>query len=492
MDLVRNLFWVLADDEYAKITPDINRSNKKNLVVYSIIAIVIITFLGILSLTTDITVKMPAAYFVCDAFLLGVLFVSLKAQVENTRVIWLCCMLFMTILLALGMLLGIYDSPDKVSTVFVVLLFAVTLLFTMRPLATDILVIFMSVVFILSDLQVKQREVFITDTINVVVFTVISLAVSTFMMKTKIYRFRAELENEKLLDMIKSESLTDELTGISNRKSYEYQFHKYPYVSNNRDFIYVSLDLNGLKTVNDTKGHAAGDELIKGAADCIKQVFSPYGNVYRIGGDEFAAALFVNDEKYEELRKDFDRTVSEWEGEYNDHMFIAVGAASIHQHPDASVDELTKIADKLMYSDKGRYYSLKGHERRGRQKANDVILSLYTKILKINLSDDTFQIVSVDESEQTAEMGYDSTISGWFKNFAEMGQVHPDDIANFLEKTDFDNIKAAFAAGDKVHCIFYRRKIHDQYKQVMMEIVPVDTYSEHNQEAFLYVKDIEG
>ncbi|MCQ2528741.1 MAG: GGDEF domain-containing protein [Saccharofermentans sp.] len=482
----------MSDNDYSKIIQDINKSNKKNLIVFSGLATVILVVLGVLSCVIPFGAGMTAAYFVSAALTFCLLFMSIHTHAAKTKSIYLSCVLFMAILLAFGMLLGVYDDPANESTVFIVLLLAVPLLFTMRPLVTDFVILFMSIVFVMTELQVKNPNVFITDTVNVSAFAVISIFVSTFMMRTKILRFMAESENRDLLEMIKTESLTDELTGIGNRKSYEYQFNKYTHVSKNRDFIYVSLDLNGLKTVNDTMGHAAGDELIKGAADCIKQVFSPYGNVYRIGGDEFAAALFINDEKYEELSRDFDRTVSEWEGEYNDHMFIAVGAASIHQYPDASVNELTKIADKLMYTDKGRYYSLKGHERRGRQKANDVILSLYTKILKINLSDDTFQIVSVDESEQTAEMGYDSTISGWFRNFAEMGRVHPDDKARFLEKTDFDNIKAAFAAGDKVHCIFYRRKINDQFKQVMMEIVPVDTYSEHNQEAFLYVKDIEG
>ena len=51
------------------------------------------------------------------------------------------------------------------------------------------------------------------------------------------------------------------------------------------EFTYVSLDVNGLKVINDTKGHTAGDELIIGACQCMKKSLGPYGKLYRIGGD---------------------------------------------------------------------------------------------------------------------------------------------------------------------------------------------------------------
>ena len=55
--------------------------------------------------------------------------------------------------------------------------------------------------------------------------------------------------------------------------------------------MYISIDLNGLKRVNDTYGHVAGDELIRAAADCMKNSFNEYGKIYRIGGDEFAVII---------------------------------------------------------------------------------------------------------------------------------------------------------------------------------------------------------
>ena len=88
-------------------------------------------------------------------------------------------------------------------------------------------------------------------------------------------------------------------------------------------------------------------------------------------------------------------------------------------------------------------------------------------------------------------MGYSEKISEWLKNFATMGNVHPDDVNSYLEQTSLSYLKEYFDSGKTSIHIFYRRKIHGEYKQVMMEMIPLDTYSEHNQCLFLYVKNID-
>ncbi|MCQ2494523.1 MAG: diguanylate cyclase, partial [Lachnospiraceae bacterium] len=70
-------------------------------------------------------------------------------------------------------------------------------------------------------------------------------------------------------------SLTDELTGAGNRRAYEEKIAELE-KDIPANLVIASLDLNGLKVVNDNKGHDAGDEMIVGAVDCIKKVFSNY------------------------------------------------------------------------------------------------------------------------------------------------------------------------------------------------------------------------
>lgn len=82
----------------------------------------------------------------------------------------------------------------------------------------------------------------------------------------------------------------DIMTGLANRAAFEK--HMSALSGSPVDpLALVVFDLNGLKHVNDTWGHRAGDDLICGAAKCLLQVFEPVGACYRIGGDEFVAVV---------------------------------------------------------------------------------------------------------------------------------------------------------------------------------------------------------
>ncbi len=119
-----------------------------------------------------------------------------------------------------------------------------------------------------------------------------------------------------------SRAKIDELTGCFNRRTYKKDTDGISLAS---EFVYAALDVNGLKSVNDTLGHAAGDELIQGATECMKRCFGSYGRVYRIGGDEFASIIFVDEEKAKKIEKDFEEEVRNWSGMTVDSISISCG-----------------------------------------------------------------------------------------------------------------------------------------------------------------------
>jgi len=294
-------------------------------------------------------------------------------------------------------------------------------------------------------------------------------------------------KSEKLIRKIQ----TDELTGLFNRRAYEKDIYVNEEIPQEDEYIYVSLDLNGLKTVNDTLGHTAGDELIIGACECMKKVFLPHGKLYRIGGDEFVAILYVNREKLAEMFESFDNEVANWSGKLIKSFTISYGYVSKDDFPNESVRKLALRADKKMYEAKAEHYRKLGFDRRGQQDAHRALCALYTKILRINLTEDSYQIVNMDESEKTSEKGFSDKISSWLKAFGETGQVHSADLAEYFEKTDIGYMKEYFKTNKTSLQIFYRRKYNEIYKQVMMEIIPADDYLDDNQSLFLYVKNID-
>ncbi len=157
---------------------------------------------------------------------------------------------------------------------------------------------------------------------------------------------------------------TDELTRLLNRRAYEEDIYAQNNVPVQDNFVSMILDVNGLKTVNDTLGHDAGDELLIGASQCMTESFGKYGHIYRTGGDEFIAILFCDNEKLKEALTDFDKKMSEWKGELANNLSISYGYVRKEEKPEMSVRELASIADKRMYEAKAAYYRNKGVDRR--------------------------------------------------------------------------------------------------------------------------------
>lgn len=306
-----------------------------------------------------------------------------------------------------------------------------------------------------------------------------------------IFTTRVIEEEKKNEEILVKKTILDELTGLYNRRAYEEDIQELGSGTIAEDFVYASIDVNGLKVVNDEIGHAAGDELIKGAADCMKNAFGSYGKVYRTGGDEFVSIFYAGEEQLKTIEADLESITDKWSGNLVSTLSISVGYVTRREFAEETILDIAKIADQRMYKAKSAYYSKKGVDRRGQAAANSALCNLYTKILKINITDDTYSIVSMDDAEKTSAKGFAHTISEWLTGFGKSGQVHKDDLDNYLKKTDLNYLSEYFKEGKTSISIQYRRMYSDGFKQAAMDMIPADDYSDENQTLFLYVKNID-
>lgn len=168
---------------------------------------------------------------------------------------------------------------------------------------------------------------------------------------------KEKYEKEKLLYI----SNTDALTGCLNRHAYETDINK---LDLKKEWIYISLDLNSLKHINDTYGHDVGDEMICAAAACMTASFGEFGKVYRIGGDEFVVIVTQKPDELDAMTKHFDSSVAEWRGKIVDSMTISYGCVRSPEEDWELVHDIEKEADRRMYASKARYYSDSGIDRR--------------------------------------------------------------------------------------------------------------------------------
>lgn len=321
------------------------------------------------------------------------------------------------------------------------------------------------------------------------IFTYLAAAISFLIIYVVVVQedLQASILEEK---MMHKASITDALTGLLNRRAYTDDIkslsNSYP-----NGFVYMSLDVNGLKNVNDHLGHAAGDEIITGAARCMTKCLGLYGSVYRTGGDEFTAIVCIPPKKLQTVLNEFELEVANWHGKLVDSLSVSYGYVKAEETRGCSIDKVSVIADERMYKAKADFYKKKGIDRRGREVANTALCNLYTKVLKINLTSDTYSVVSMDVSEQTAEKGFTDSISDWLQGFGKSGQVHEDDLDEYLKKTEITYLKEYFRSGKTSISISYRRKYADGFKHAAMEMIPADDYEANNQTLFLYVKNID-
>ena len=148
---------------------------------------------------------------------------------------------------------------------------------------------------------------------------------------------------------------TDSMTGLSSRHAYSKTLNDYS-ADLPADLAAFSIDINGLKTANDSLGHEAGDELICGAAECILKIFGEKGQCYRTGGDEFIVLANMDREQADRALKQLKKQTQQWHGKTVKSVSLSAGYALASDHKDCSCEELVKEADINMYVEKQAFY----------------------------------------------------------------------------------------------------------------------------------------
>lgn len=146
----------------------------------------------------------------------------------------------------------------------------------------------------------------------------------------------------------------DALTGLLNRQAF------YADINNNPEDItaLVSIDMNGLKYLNDNFGHDAGDEGLSTLALCFTRSLKRRQAGYRIGGDEFIIVCRKNNEE------DVKALIERIKKYVSDTKYSCSIGYSFRKEDTKHIDELIKESDVVMYEEKERYYKETGKERR--------------------------------------------------------------------------------------------------------------------------------
>ncbi len=172
-----------------------------------------------------------------------------------------------------------------------------------------------------------------------------------------VLRFNKMMHDHSGEEALLALSLTDELTGLYNRRRFfilTEQCLKVAVRTKKRPLL-LFIDMDNLKWINDHYGHKEGDQALTGLADILKKTFRESDIIARIGGDEFVVLLESTDENSETLLTRLHENVRDYNVKRSQHtLSISLGTAQFDPEYPISIDELLSKADTLMYAQKRR------------------------------------------------------------------------------------------------------------------------------------------
>ena len=346
-------------DTFKSIYPDMVESCRKGLIAFSTIAAIgmlCMVFLSLFNASIENNRPIYLGATLIAAFL-GI--AASKCTRKNEKLIYIFVYVFLGIVLAFGIVLGTMLNADIVSVSFPIIMFAAPLLFTDVPLRTGLLQIIAIVCYTVIAINTQTSEIFMENMLSIIPYGIVSIILGGYTMTIKIRRHVLEYENRFLIE-------SDQLTGMLNRRCFEQHVQLLRENGCTPGMLICAFDVNGLKNVNDNLGgHHAGDELIRGAGNCIEGVFGVYGKCYRTGGDEFMAILGGGFPESGELKEKLNKRCACFKGAYVSGLSISQGLISCKEGDN--IDELIKKADMAMYDDKREYYTRSGADRRRRE-----------------------------------------------------------------------------------------------------------------------------
>jgi diguanylate cyclase (GGDEF)-like protein len=165
---------------------------------------------------------------------------------------------------------------------------------------------------------------------------------------------RFALERQTVLQRL---SHRDDLTGLHNRRGFMLQAEQLTRVARRQraPFLLLFMDLDQLKVINDTFGHAEGNRALVEAADVLRRCFRQSDLLARFGGDEFAALALSSgdaDEAIMRARLDGALDAVNVKPDRDYPLSFSVGILTCAPAEDATIEDLLERADQKMYQEK--------------------------------------------------------------------------------------------------------------------------------------------
>lgn len=353
------LYGDVSERIYKEVKPMIKAGNDATMTILARICFLFGLAMSVMSVVGVLKPIVFRAYLFL--FLTSLIFIIVRAQAKKRKThpgyvvdyAQAACLLIYGVMNS-----AVYSpAPDTPGVTFCVLLMVIPFIIVDVPWRITFLPLCSTAFYLFMSHQCKPDAAFSLDVTNSVSFALVSVFCGAFFTARFIQNYADRLYIEKQRD-------TDALTHLQTRHAAELIIQSI--VSHGRTGMFLMLDIDRFKGVNDNFGHQYGDEVLTRAAGCLSGCIGRGDVAGRYGGDEFI--VFFPDAATEDAEKTAHKISESFRREFKDdraEVTCSMGFSEVTEHKD--YNQFLKESDVALYDSKkaGRNtYSIYGRERK--------------------------------------------------------------------------------------------------------------------------------
>jgi diguanylate cyclase (GGDEF)-like protein len=358
-------FYSFGREQYQKCMSDAFINNLQNLKQGNLIVAIFAALYSIIPLIAE-----EMNFFrVGVCFLVAVIamiifftanYVMQQMNVKNSAIYLLITFYYLN-LMFFGIYQSIWTNPDKPASVIYAFLVIALLLFINPPQFNFFLTLGASAIFIGFAILKKEYNIWIYDTVNIIIAASVSIFFSWQISKLRMGLELSADQLEEERNKYEDQSITDELTRLRNKRDFSSTFQRY--LSNFRssdDWICIAIaDIDFFKFYNDHYGHLKGDDCLRTIGTVLNSLKEDLG-IYtaRVGGEEFAALWFEKDIAHVDvilnhwIKAIKEKKIPHEKSKVNDFVTMSIGVYISRCGAYRDTKILYDLADKALYTAK--------------------------------------------------------------------------------------------------------------------------------------------
>lgn len=345
LEKIKKFLLYIGNDQnsYKLATPQIRHVNRVTTALVSTCATILIVAMFFITFFVEGVASNRSVYAIGGAISAFIMAYSLSYAKEHEWIVMPLVHISYFVFYSYGILIGTITDPGEKTVTFIVMLVFLPILFVDRPIYSIATTGIYIAIFIYLCFKNKSGAVLQNDVIDAIVFGFLGLISGMLINQIRVHSYILECKLQEV-------SRFDQLTQMNNRNSYELDLGEIPERAI-RTLTCIYIDVNGLHELNNNKGHASGDEMLRFIAGQIKMFFGEELS-FRVGGDEFI--VFVPDVNEPDIKRDVNEMIANIENE-GYHIAVGIEQASTH-YLSIDIDSLVKTAEANMYKSKKEYY----------------------------------------------------------------------------------------------------------------------------------------